>query len=346
MATIAAETGEKLMNIAVFGAGSIGCYVGGLLAARGENTVLIGRQPLAEAIAADGLTLTDYRGRKTRLDPGAMRFVTEPAALGEADYILVTVKSDDTGEAARAIAAHGKKGGTVVSLQNGVDNSALLTKALPDFRVLAAMVPFNVIRQGKTHFHRASEGAILIERSDAATLLSERFNQAGLPSAETGNIEAVQWTKLAMNLNNALNVLSGQPLKSQLEDADYRAILAQCVTEALAVMRASGIKPARIGKVRPALIPMVLRLPTPLFRLVAAGMLRIDTEARSSMWEDMRHGRRPEIDHLNGKIVREGERLGVPTPVNALVTEKVKAAFASGRSPGIGGGELRRMLAV
>jgi 2-dehydropantoate 2-reductase len=153
-------------------------------------------------------------------------------------------------------------------------------------------------------------------------------------------MEAVLWGKLCLNLNNAINVLSDMPLKQQLQDKSYRRILALCIEEALAVMEAKKIVPAKIGKVRARHLPALLNLPDAVFRLVASSMLKMDDSARSSMWQDFTLRREPEIDYLNGAIVSEGTALHVPTPVNKVITEMVKEAFKTGKSPGLSGEEL------
>jgi 2-dehydropantoate 2-reductase len=135
---------------------------------------------------------------------------------------------------------------------------------------------------------------------------------------------AVQYGKLIMNLNNAVNALSGIPLKSQLGDRQYRLVMAKVLSEALAVLKAEGITPARTGKVIPKLMPTIMKLPNFLFKAVAASTLKIDPEARSSMYEDLVLGRRTEIDYLNGEIVRLGKKHHIATPVNSHIVELVK----------------------
>ena len=137
-------------------------------------------------------------------------------------------------------------------------------------------------------------------------------------------MEAVQYGKLIMNLNNAVNALSGIPLKSQLGDRQYRLVMAKVLSEALAVLKAEGITPARTGKVIPKLMPKIMKLPNFLFNVVASSTLKIDPEARSSMYEDLALGRRTEIDYLNGEIVRLGEKNHIATPVNKHIVNLIK----------------------
>ena len=95
------------------------------------------------------------------------------------------------------------------------------------------------------------------------------------------DMPAVQWGKLLLNLNNPINALSGLPLREQLLDRGYRSLLAPMQQEALNALRHAGIHPARVTPLPAAWLPHLLRLPTPLFRFLAARMLRIAPQARS-----------------------------------------------------------------
>jgi 2-dehydropantoate 2-reductase len=194
------------------------------------------------------------------------------------------------------------------------------------------MVPYNVIALGEGRFHRATSGDIVIERDEAAT--SEKLSVPGLKVRATDDIAGVQWGKLLFNLNNALNALSGLPLATQLADRRWRRLLAAQIEEALAALRASGIRAARIERVPPGLIPIILRLPDAVFRVAARRMLAIDPQARSSMWEDLERRRSTEIDHLQGAIVTLAAEAGVSVPMNARIVGLVhRAETAGNRSP-------------
>jgi 2-dehydropantoate 2-reductase len=92
------------------------------------------------------------------------------------------------------------------------------------------------------------------------------------------------------------------------------------------VLAKAGIAPAAVGAVKPAMLSSLLRLPTPLFRIVAARMLRIDPKARSSMADDLQLGRPTEIDALCGAVVELAREHGVDAPLNRRMVDLVKAA--------------------
>jgi 2-dehydropantoate 2-reductase len=151
------------------------------------------------------------------------------------------------------------------------------------------------------------------------------FARAGVPLQLHADLRAVQWGKLLLNLNNPVNALSGRPLREQLMDRGYRQCLAALQLEALQLLRSAGITPAQVGALAPHRVPRLLHLPTPLFRLIAARMLRIDAKARSSMAEDLGAGRATEIDALCGEVLRLAEGQGLTAPINARMVAMVKA---------------------
>lgn len=328
MATLAEQP-----RIVVAGAGSIGCYVGGCLALAGRDVTLLARPRIAEMLAGHGLLLTDLEGRRRKLAPGELTVQVAPACLAVADIVLVTVKSAATLEMAQLIAAQCRPGTIVVSLQNGVGNAETLAAALPLQQVLAGMVPFNVVQLGEGRFHCGSAGGLMI--ADGVAGLAPLLRVEGLGCEGRSDMQAVLWGKLLLNLNNALNALAGIPLLAQLQDRNWRRVLASMMDEALRALAAAGIRPAKVSRVAPWLVPHVLRLPTPLFRRLANTMLKIDPQARSSMWEDLQQGRATEVDYLQGAVVELAAKHGLAAPISARVMAAIhEAEAAKAGSPG------------
>lgn len=331
------------MKIGIFGAGSVGCYVGGMLAAAGNEVVLVGRAAMGDRLAA-GIVATRFDGAQCHAPPDSYRFSSEPGALSECDAILVCVKSPATREAGEALAQVARADAVIVSLQNGISNADTLRACFGDRTVIAGMVGFNVAQIGADRFHCGTEGEIVFGEGAAAEKLADVLNRAGVAAEVTPDIEAVQWGKLLLNLNNAVNALSGLPLKRQLSTRAFRQVLAASIREALAVLKAAGIRPAKVGKVAPSAIPMMLGLPDWLFVRLARSMLKVDENATSSMAEDLARGREPEIDWLNGEIVALGRETGIATPVNDRIVALVRRRFADAGRPAFEGAELKRAV--
>ncbi|WP_299374984.1 2-dehydropantoate 2-reductase [uncultured Tateyamaria sp.] len=322
-------------RISVAGAGSIGCFVGGLLADQGHDVRFLGRSSTVAACATHGLRLTDYSGLDVHLRAPK---VSNSAAqsLGGADIVLVCVKSGDTAQMGAQIAEHAPDA-VVISLQNGVANAACLRDLLPHHDVRAAMVPFNVVPTGPGAYHRATSGDILFEAGPLPDLDAPTLRWRGHP-----DIAGVQWGKLLINLGNAVNALADIPLLEQLQDRRWRRLMADQMAEALRVLKAAGITPLKSTAAKPQVIPHILRLPTPLFRLIAAQMLTIDAQARSSMWDDLNRGRKTEIDALQGAILDLAARYGRQAPLNARMHALIRAAEAEGEGPpGLSPGDIR-----
>ncbi len=159
-----------------------------------------------------------------------------------------------------------------------------------------------------------------------AAALVRALADAGFEVEVPADIRGVQWSKLVMNLNNAVGALTDVPTPRLIFEAPYRRIVAAVVAEALRVMSAAGIHPSRLGAIPVALVPYVLRLPTALLKVVARAQLEMDPEARSSMWQDLDRRRTTEVDFLNGEIVRLAENARTRAPLNARIVELVKAA--------------------
>lgn len=331
-------------SICIAGAGSIGCYVGGMLRAGGRSVSLLARPRVIEDVKTNGLTVTSFNGIEHRLSAAEIRLSDDPSILADADIVLVTVKSDDTPAMADLIARHAQPHVTVVSLQNGVGNVPVLQSRLPGRTVLAGMVPFNVIALGHGHFHRATSGDILIDKD--ANNTAGKISVRDLPIRATENMIGVQWGKLLLNLNNALNALSGLPLRDQLAQRNWRTLFADEMREALAALKAEGISPVASTPLPANWTPVILKLPDFAFRAIAAPMVKIDPKARSSMWEDLELGRRTEIDHLQGLIVGLSDKHGLNAPLSAATVALIRKAEAAGRgAPHLMPGDIRAAAA-
>jgi 2-dehydropantoate 2-reductase len=315
--------------IGVAGAGSIGCFVGGMVAAAGRRVALLARPRVIEEIQGNGLRLTSFEGFERNIASDKLMLPEDPSIFADAAVVLVTVKSADTPDIADIIARHAAADAVIVSLQNGVGNVSMLRERLPGRRVLGGMVPFNVIAPGEGRFHRATSGDIVIEHDDART--AELLSVPGLKMRPTPDIAGVQWGKLLVNLNNALNALADLPLRQQLAQRSWRMLCADQMAEGLTAIKAEGIRPISSTPVPVSWTPHLLRLPDALFNMILGRTMRIDPEARSSMWEDLQRGRRTEIDYLQGVITGIADRRGLQVPLSRRIVALIKSAEASGK---------------
>ena len=314
-------------RVAVLGAGSVGCFIGGAWSAAGLPVSFIGRPRIAHDIRDHGLTLTDYTGWKAEL--AQVDYACVPAALGEASIILVCVKSGATAEAARDIAEHARDGAMVISFQNGVSNHDILESELAGrFRIVRGMIPYNVAYLGAGHFHKGVAGSLWAEDRREIRALAEWIGDGPAALRPSRDMVGLAWGKLLINLNNAVSALSGLTLIEELKQRDYRRVVAATQREGLALLRRAGIKPRKVGPVPPRLLPSVIGSPDWLFRKIFLKGWKIDARARSSMSDDLAAGRKTEVDTINGELVALAERLGRAAPVNSKIVRLIRLAEA------------------
>ncbi len=314
------------LNIGVFGAGAVGCYLGTRLSAAGCSVALVGRG----ALVADpsSLRAVDLGGRATAARPD-VRASADPAILANVDVCLVTVKSQDTQTAGAVLGRVLRPSTIVVSFQNGIGNAALLRDGGLACTAVPGMIAFNVIREGDSGVRQTTSGPLSVGASDApgAAELLDRlvaaFARTGLRLTVRADIDAVLAGKLLINLGNGVSAATGLPTAEALRSRDYRWCLAQCIREGFRVFRWANMPVRAPGGLSPALAARVLDLPTAVFKILARPILTVDPLARSSTLQDLDRGKPTEIDYLNGAIAQLAERIGTHAPRNAWITNAV-----------------------
>ncbi len=307
------------MRVLVMGAGSLGSVTGGLMAQAGHEVALVGRQPHMDAIARDGLRISGIWGEH---HVHALRVQTSLDGLraGSFDLILITVKSYDTAEVARAIALFVDEDTLVCSYQNGLGNAEIIANAVGWPRCIGARAIYGAWMPESGHVEVtviANPTAIGPYHSDTPVDRVEEIvramDSAGLPTVYTDRITTVLWSKVAYNCAlNPLSALLDVPYGALLDSKDTRAMLREIVHELYAVARAMNV----------ALDPAT---PEAYVDHLFNDLIPPTAGHYASMREDLRRGRRTEIDALNGAIRRFGEIHGIPTPVNLLLTRLIRA---------------------
>jgi 2-dehydropantoate 2-reductase len=335
------KNNQHSKKIVIAGAGSIGCYIGGMLSSGGAQVHFLARQKIANDLLDNGLHLTDWTGTDIKLAADQLNINTDINILTDAELILVCVKSKDSIEMANAILTSGNTNAVIFSCQNGVGNVAAIKSVLPSHTVLPVMVPYNVVYEVGGHFHCGTEGELYCEDHPSALPLKSAAENAELGFQLKTHMMNILWGKLLLNLNNPINALAGIPLKEQFENRAYRHIYIKCLKEGLAVLKAANIAPGKVAAVPVGMIPTILSLPNFLFKRVAQSMLAMDPMARSSMWEDLQSRRPVEVDYITGEIIKLGQKVGVKTPVNQRLLELVKQAQDNGKgSPNLSAAEM------
>jgi 2-dehydropantoate 2-reductase len=301
------------MKTAVMGAGAVGCYYGGMLARAGREVVLIGRPQHVESIRRDGLLLDTQTFREhvavgTALDAGGLR---------GAQLVLCCVKSTDTANAAAEMAPHLAPDAIVLSLQNGYDNAARLQELLGR-EVHPAVVYVATEMAGPGHLKHHGRGELVIGPFARSAGVVAEFALAGVPVQISDNVAGALWAKLIINcVYNGLSAITQMPYGRIVQGEGVPAMMEDIVAECLAVAQADGVEVP--GDIRAAV----------------AGISRSMATQISSTAHDVARGRKSEIDHINGYVLRRGAALGIATPVNRAVHALVR--LLEGRAAGAGG---------
>jgi 2-dehydropantoate 2-reductase len=285
------------------GAGAVGCYYGGMLARAGHAVTLIGRALHVDAIRAAGLRL-ESQAFDARI---AVAASTDAAAAAPARLVLCCVKSGDSETVAGQLAPHLAPDTIVLSLQNGVDNAARLQAALKQ-RVIPTVVYVGTEMAGPGHVRHHGRGELVLGAAPESAELAALLSAAGIPATVSENVAGELWAKLILNCAyNALSAITRLPYGVLRPLSGVEAVMRDVVAECLAVANAAGVT-----------------VPGDAWEAVER-IARSVPRQYSSTAQDVMRGRRSEIDHLNGYVTREGERLGVATPVNRALWVLVKA---------------------
>ncbi|MDB3967277.1 2-dehydropantoate 2-reductase [Porticoccaceae bacterium] len=306
------------MQLAIYGAGSTGCYLGGLLQLCGYNVSLVCREPVRDRILdAGGITLTDYTGQNEKVMPSAL--ITD---LTDETFeaVFVTLKCHQLESALADLKRLADDGAQLFFMQNGLDSLDPILTQLPRDKVKQGITPFNILSLDNAHFHRGTEGTFLFHQTELTEQLAKQLGAIGFTTVLHTDMKPVIYGKLLLNLNNALNAVANQPIKTQLENHKMRKVYAAAQREWLAVAKAEGVELAQYTGVKPSWLPRLLSLPNWLYLRLAKAMMDIDPHARSSMWEDISSGRKTEIEFLNEAVVRRAEILGIDAPVNRKIS--------------------------
>ncbi len=302
------------MRIAVVGAGAMGSLFGGKLSAVAQVTLL---DPWAEHVAAmqqGRLCIDELDGSEMSISVNA---TTDPSAVPEVDLAIIFVKAHATGQASQWTSGFLASDGLALTLQNGVGNAETMAEVLGAGRVVAGVTSHGATLLGPGCVRHAGVGpthiAVRPEIADKLAGVASVFEQAGFEVHLSDDLDSLVWGKLIINVGiNALTGILRVPNGQLVEIPAASELMARAVQEAVAVCQAKGIS---------------LPYDDPLGRV--REVARATATNRASMLQDVLRGVPTEIGVINEAIVREGKRLGVPTPVNEFIVTTIRAIEGS-----------------
>ncbi|MEO1194013.1 MAG: 2-dehydropantoate 2-reductase [Pseudomonadota bacterium] len=310
----------KPLDIAVMGAGGIGGYLAARLAAAGHQLFLIARGSHLAALQSQGLTLRSELGDVQAIPAGVS---DDPAAFGPMDYVIFTVKGQDSEAAAAALAPLVGPQTTAIGFQNGLSGLEALGEAIGIDKVLAGVtyLPAVIEAPGVIRHTGSVDRFVFGEQSGPAsprvTRLAEALQQAGVSAEAVPDALAACWHKFIM-----LAPFSGLSALTRADLGDWRS-----VPETFALYRAGMEEVAALARAKG--VPIAADI---VETNVAFTLEKADPRTRGSMLSDLERGRPLELESLSGYVAREGARLGVATPVNAMIYGCLKPFVAGATS--------------
>jgi len=307
------------MKVLVMGAGAVGSVVGGFLAEAGHAVSLVGRERYMEAIRQHGLKIGGIWGEHHVSNLHTLLSVAEIEEKS-IPLILITTKSFDTEEATSQVLPLVGGDTLVISLQNGLGNVETISRLVGDERTVGGRVMFGVELEREGHFLVTVCADRVMLGSPSAKVPQERiaevataFTQAGIPAEATPHIQRFIWGKVLYNCClNALSALLDTSYGELGEYPETREIIAAVISEVFALAQRRGVD---LGFSSPA-----------AYQEVFFNRLLPDTYSHhSSMLQDVKQGKKTEINAINGAVVRLGEEEGIATPANWLLTRLVQA---------------------
>ena len=319
---------HKKLNLAILGAGGIGCYYGARLASNGHHVCFITRGDHLTALRKKGLTIKhpDFEFHEVvhACDLEDFTREHEPANF---DAIIVCVKATATEEIAENIKRWfkaSKQSTMIISLQNGIDNESQLASALDESLIiggLAVRIGGHIVRPGVVEatgvaqivlgaWPHADSAVDMLFTRQLPTII-EAFNQSGIPTRKTDNIRRELWRKLVINNGvNPLSALTGLDTRAMAYHPHFGPIVHHLMEEAASMAIADDE-------------PLSQRDADEMFELI-----RNFDPIKTSMLVDLEKDRPLELESISGAVIARSKQINVPVPctetVYALLKHKIK----------------------
>ena len=304
-----------MMRIAIMGSGALGGFFGGLLARAGQDVTFIARGAHLEAIRSRGLVVNSPIVDDFTVSAPA---TDDPREIGPVDFVLVGVKTYDLDAAAAQLPPLLGPETAVLPLQNGIDATEHIARVVGSDRVLTGVAYVLAVLDGPGVIKHVAQGRIVLGegnggRSGRVDRVAEALRAAGIGCETPPDIRVPLWEKFVLlAATGGVTALTRLPFGPIRDCAEARELFRGAMQEADAVGRAHGVA------LPPDLVDRHLEM-----------MLGLPAAGHGSMLQDLRAGRRLELEALNGAVVREGEQAGVATPLNFAVYAALKP-YANG----------------
>lgn len=303
------------MKIVIVGPGAIGCLCAAFLSKSKEEIWLMDKNnERAAKINQQGISVEGVSGNWQ----ASVKASADVKEIGSADLIIICVKSYDTKDTIKQVKPLIRDNTNILTLQNGIGNIEIIQEVAGPDKVIGGVTNLGATLIDIGHVRHAGKGETVIGRIDGKIpvemrFIRETFNKVGLETRISRDIKGLLWSKLIINVGiNALTAITRLNNGRLIEFEGMRKILREAVTEATRIAKRKRIK---------------LIYDDPLAKVEA--VCEATATNVSSMLQDVLRKKRTEIDFINGVIVRQGQELGIPVPVNSFLVDLVKTIEAS-----------------
>jgi len=298
-----------MMKTVIIGAGAMGSLFGGLLSLSGQEVWLVDVwKEHVDAICSKGLAIEEKGTTRTI----SVKATTDVRSIGKADFVLYFVKTYNTEKAVSDSLALEKEDTLFLTLQNGLGNEETICQKIDRKKVILGITGQGATLLGPGSIRHAGWGKTYVgeldgKMTDRTNQIVQMFCKAGIETEASSHIHDLVWAKLFVNVGiNALAAILGLKNGQLLDRPETLRLLETLVSEAVEVARKKGV---RIEA-------------NPVERVKA--VIEATRENRCSMGQDLDRKQRTEIDAINGAVVREANRLGIPVPYNQMITDLIK----------------------
>jgi len=303
------------MKIVIVGPGAMGCLFAAYLAKGKEEIWLLDKhKQRSDAINQKGIAIEGVSGNWQ----AQVKAAADAADIGQADLIIICVKSYNTKEAVTAVRAAVGENTQLLTLQNGIGNIELISEVVGADKVIGGVTNMGATLLESGRIRHAGRGETVLGRIDGKIpvemrAIREMFNKVGLETRISRDIKGLLWSKLIINVGiNALTAVTRLNNGRLIEFEGTRRILREAVAEAVKIAKRKRIK---------------MIYDDPLAKVEA--VCEATATNVSSMLQDILKKKHTEIDFINGVIVRQGQELGISVPVNSMLVDLVKTIEAS-----------------
>lgn len=294
------------------GAGQVGGIVGGRLLRAGHDVLFcdVDREHV-EAIRRTGLRV-DLPNDSFTVTP---KIAFPEEVSGKFAWLLMAVRSESTQTVLDAMTPHLSADATVVSLQNGM-NLPLIAERVGAERALGAVVRMRSIKAGPGHVLTHQQGYLYIghidgQRTARLEHLHALLNTA-IPTKVADNMYGVMWSKLTFTSMRMLSWIADEKMPVIWQSEANRRLFAEFITEIINVGAAAGARFEKLAEYDPNDFHPRLALAQ---RMATVGEMARTWKDEKETGGGLKRGEKTEVDGIIGAVIREGERLGVPTPL-------------------------------